>query len=390
MRRIVLALLTLFCMATAAPANEIRGRVLLRDSCVVAGDYVMVYSKDFGTGTLSDEDGNYCLVLPSSAGKVQLEFSRIGFTTVFLEVDCSGASTILKDVVMEPQALMLTAAYVTPDGKDPAQFVLSKVWETAKGKRNKQLNYRAEIEYDVATHQIPLVSSVLPKGIMGLARFAVALQGYGPLVRYCLKNDDFSATVKLSRQVKDGKALDFAHRLVRQNPVLPENVKKNVMSLFEMIDLFDMLYGEATDWGQKFSKKHKFRLTGTYEYGDKLVDVITWSNRRMKVSTTLHIVEEDWGILKLQVHNQEGEVMRCEARDSGNGVYMPVSFVIKPSISMIRAEDIPALIEEVKKMDNFSKGTRERAIKVLEDNLGHDFNPYVSVGYNVRYSFTSK
>ena len=82
--------------------------------------------------------------------------------------------------------------------------------------------------------------------------------------------------------------------------------------------------------------------------------------------------------------------MRCESRNVGNGVYMPISFVIKPNISMVRAEDIPALIEEVKKMDNFSKATRERAIKVLEDNMGHDFHPYISVGYNVRYSSRGK
>ena len=390
MKRLIPALLALLFAWTAAPARDISGRVLLRDSCIVAVDFVMIYCKEYGTGTLSDEDGRFCLHLPSGEAKLQLEFSRIGYTTVFREISLASGEYNIGDVVMEPQALMLTAAYVTPNGMDPAQFVLSKVWESAKENRKKQLNYRAEIEYDVATHQIPLVSSVLPKGLVGLARFAVALQGYGPLVRYCLKHDDLSASVKLSRQVRDGKALDFAHRLVRQNPPLPENVKKNVMSLFEMIDLFDMLYGESTDWGQKFSKKHKFRLTGTYEYGDKLVDVVTWSNRRMKVSATLHIVEEDWGILKLQIHSQEGEVMRCESRNVGNGVYMPISFVIKPNISMVRAEDIPALIEEVKKMDNFSKATRERAIKVLEDNMGHDFNPYISVGYNVRYSSIGK
>lgn len=377
-------------LSVAASAFDIKGRILLKDSTFVAGDYVMVYCQQLGTGTLSDEDGRFDLKLPGKPAKVRLEFSRIGYTTAYLELDCNAGETTIADLIMEPQALMLTAAYITPEGMDPAQFVLSRLWEQSKTNRRKQLDYRAGIEYDVATHEIPLVVSVLPKGLVGLARFAVALQGYGPLVRYCLKHDDFRAHVKLERQVKNGKTLDFNHRLISSDKALPENVRKNILSVFELVDLFDLLYGEATEWGQKFSKKHKFTLVGTYEYGDKLVDVLRWSNSRMKISATVHVVEEDWGILKVQIHSREGEVMRCEARDCGNGVYMPISMVLKPAVTMVRAEQIPELIEEVKKSNSFNKATRDRAVKLLEDHLGQDFNPYVSVTCNVRYNLSSK
>ena len=66
---------------------------------------------------------------------------------------------------------------------------------------------------------------------------------------------------------------------------------------------------------------------------------------------------------------------------------MPVSFVLKPTITMIRAEQIPELIEYVRNSDRFKKGMKERAIKLLESRLGSDFNPYVSFGFNIRYRY---
>ena len=87
MKRLIPALLALLFAWTAAPARDISGRVLLRDSCIVAGDFVMIYCKEYGTGTLSDEDGRFCLHLPSGEAKLQLEFSRIGYTTVFREIN---------------------------------------------------------------------------------------------------------------------------------------------------------------------------------------------------------------------------------------------------------------------------------------------------------------
>lgn len=393
MKKILTIICTFFFLSVigsvCSRAAEIQGRVLLsvENGEPAGGDFVMVYCPDLKTGTMSDENGYYSLKLPSSAQNktVKIEFSRIGYVTILKDFKVVGSISWAEEVILEPQALMLTAAYVTPKGMDAGDYVLSRLWAKSKENRKKQMNYRAEIDYDIATHELPIVTDVLPKALVGLAKFAVALNGFGPLVRYCLKNDDLSASVSLSRVVKDGSPTDFAHRMTKCDQKLPENVKKNVMSLFDLVDLFDMLYGEATDWGQKFAKKHKFKLVGTYEYGDKLVDVLKWSNSKYKVSATIHVVEDDWGILKMQAHSWEGEVIRCEARDLGNGVYMPISFVIKPSISRIRAEQIPALIEEVKKNNDLNKATKARAVKVLEDHLGSDFNPYVSVGYNVRY-----
>lgn len=387
MKRIALVLYMITVSCTMVWSREFSGKVFLRDTTLSEGDFVMVYCQALGTGTLTDEEGNYRIRIPDTGKSIVLEYSRIGYTTVFREFAPGDGDIAVDDIVMVPQALMLTAAYVTPDGMDPAKFVLSRLWAQSKKNRKKQMDYKADISYDVASHGLTVVSEVLPKSTVGFAKFAAAVNGFGPFVKYCLTNDDLSASAELKRRVRNGKAKDYDHRMIRTGQPLPKNVEKNILSIFELIDLFEIIYGETTNWGEKFSKDHVFTLEGTYEYGDKLVDVLKWSDSKSSISANVHIVEDDWGILKVQLFHWEGEVLRCEARNSGNGVYMPISFVLKPSVTMIRAEQIPGLIEEVRKNKDIKEKTKEKAIKVLERNLGHDFNPYISFGFNIRYFY---
>ena len=386
MKRIAL-LFVLLIASTGIRAREFTGKVFLRDTTLLEGDFVMIYCPSLGTGTLTDDEGNYRLNIPDNGKDIVLEFSRIGYTTQYLEFPSGSDEVAVEDIYLEPQALMLTAAYITPDGMDPAKFVLSKLWEQSRKNKKKQLNYKADISYDVASHGLTIINEVLPKGTVGLAKFAAAVNGYGPFVKYCLNNDDLSASVSLKRQVRGGRVKDYDHVLVRTGQDLPKNVQKNILSVFELIDLYGILYGETTKWGEKFSKSQVFSLEGTYEYGDKLVDVIRWVDSKNRFSANIHIVEDDWGILKVQLFHWEGEVLRCEARNAGNGVYMPISFVLKPSVTMVRAEQIPGLIAEIRKSNSFKEKTKEKAIKVLERNLGHDFNPYISFGFNIRYFY---
>lgn len=367
---------------------NVSGRVLLQDSDELkGGDYVMIYARDLGTGTLSDEQGNYSLSLPSRIpAKVRIEYSRIGYETITRTLDLQTYEVAAEDVILQPQYLMLTAAYVTPDGKDPAEVVLDKVWEHSRSVRKNPFDYRCQINYTVSTHELPLVSEAIPRGYVGLAKFVGATQGYGPLVRYCLKNDDFTAKASINRQVKDGQKLDYNKKLLESDQPLPDNVRQNVLSLCDIIDVFEIMYGDiSSNWGDHWTSKHKFKIIGTYEYDGNLVDVLSHTDRRNRSTINIHIVEEKWMMLKIQFYTREGEVCRVEARDIGNGVYMPVSLLLKPSVSMIRAEQIPGLIEAIRRDKNIKKGPKERMIKVLEDHLGEDFNPYISVASSLRY-----
>lgn len=368
--------------------QDVVGRVYLDPEYTIPGDFVMIYFPELGTGTMADESGCFDMKLPAHhSNKMQVEYSRIGYETVVKTVTLNGDVTELDTVVMEAQTLMLQAAYVAPEGMTAEEYILSRFWAKAKENRETRLTYGADITYDFATHELPLVAGALPKGKVRLVKIASRFMGYGSLVNFVLKNDDISASVSMNRTSVKGKSMDFNEKITASNPdPLPKGVQNDIFQVFHEIDLFDLVYGETTDWGEKFSKKHRFRLVGTYQYHDKFVDVLSWTGRE-KITVNLHIVEEEWGILKIQCESQEGEVLRAECRDTGKGVYMPISFVLKPTITKFRNEDIHLLIEEADKSSQLTDKSKERVRKILEERIasGEDFNPYISCGFNVRY-----
>lgn len=371
----------------------LQGRVMLHGgqgtdsgSALVPGDYVMVYAPALHIGTLSDEQGNFSISLPCA--DVELEFSRIGYAAHRQQLDLSDAEGTLDlpTVTLEPQPLMITAAVVTPDGMSPAEYILGRVIKKTKAAKGKNLSYEADISYDFTTHEIPLMASALSGGQLGMTKFAGSFMGIGPLVKYCLTTDDIYAYAQVHRSVVNGKGRDSNGRIVKSNPYpLPEKVQRNIIDFFGKIDLFDLLYGTGGKMGQSFAKDHEFQLEGSYEYDDKLVHVLSCKAYHMGIK--LHVVDGEWAILKMQLMRSRGEVLRIEAREMAGGIYMPVTFVMNPSISSIRNEQIPAIINIVQENKKLKKAGKTRLIAILEERYRNkeDFNPYIACGFSVKY-----
>lgn len=368
---------------TAAQSFEVCGQVFYKDTTAVPAAYVTVYCPSTGAGTLTDAWGGYSLRLPVK-GEFRVEISMMGYGTVERTVSFDGSGKLeLEPVYLEIQPIMLAAAYITPDGSPPADYILSQVWKRAALNRRKMQDYDASVNYHLATHQMDIVPELFSKFAVGAAKTAVFFTGYGPLVNYCLGREDVSVKASLERSVRSGKARDSNNRLVSSNAVLPPKVRKNVLSIFSLVDLFEMVYGENNEWGPKFSSRHKFELVGTYSYGSRLVDIIEWKHRYSGVKAIVHVVEEDWGILRIDV-GRGTEVVRCEARDVGGGIFMPVTLIVKPSLSLIPPEKLPSVIDDLEKSKDISKATARRARKILEEHP-EDLNPSLTVGYNVKY-----
>lgn len=370
--------------------TQISGRVALHehegDTLTHPADYVMVYAKEYSVGSLSDEEGAFSFVIKGESGKsVELELSRIGYSMVRIPVVLSGGDVDMGTIILEPQPLMLMAAYVSDEGKSPSEIILSKTWARSKEIREHPFDYRADIDYIMASHDIPIVAKAAPKILMGALKLFMGHEGYGPILNYTLKHDDCWASATMTRFVKGDRTLDCNQRLTDSSAPLPDDVRRNVLNALKYIDFFDVMYGEGNAWGEKFSQKHKFTLTGTYEWGDELVDVLSHTDRHGRSTAVLHIVEGSWMILKIQLITKEGEVFRCESRDVGNGIFMPVALVLKPSVTMIRHEQIPSLIKSIESDKNIPKKSKARMIKVLSECEG-DFNPYISVAGNVKYT----
>lgn len=397
LRLISLFILLVFCgsgVAFADTAVNVRGRVLLDGEVTSPGDYAVIFIPALGMGTICDEAGYFNIRLSESAPSVKLEFSRIGYDNEYRSVSLSSADVSadgelwLGDVHMRPQTLMLTAAYITPDGMSPSRFLLKKMRENVLRQRKSKPSYSAELQFNFSTHEIPLLAQVLSGGQKGLAKFAASMMGVGALVKYCLENDDISASAELKRNVNKNRSKDYDKIIHKSNPdPLPQNVQKSMFEFVNKVDLFDLLYGEANNWLNSFAEKREFQLEGTYEYGDRLVNVLSYTGRG-EMSIKIHIVEQDWGIMKLQIIRKHNEILRAEARDLGDGVYMPVSFIMNPGVSEVSWEQIPAVIQFVQKEKRFKKAGKARLVKILQERYDakESFNPYLACGFSVKYS----
>ncbi len=379
--------LTLAC--SSAYAGNIRGHIDKRDTSVSPAAYAMAYAKELRTGTTADENGDFVLRVPDeyNGKKIVVEYSLIGYSSVEkeLEVCPNGVTAPADSVILDFSPIMLAASYVTADGKDPAEYILSQVWKTADKNRKKVKNYSAHVEYTLATHELPMVAHILPGFTLMMAKIAAGFMGVGPVVDYATKHDDLMASVSLDRTIKNGVRKDSNHQILEMTENLPRNVQNNIKSIFGKVDLYGLLYGKDNAWGRKFTRRSTFVLQGSYNYGDYIVDVLHWDDPNSDASATIHVLEDNWSILKVQVGRGE-EAVQCEARDIGGGIFLPVSFVMRPALTRIKAKDIPAFIERAE-IEIKDKGIRKRAVKLLEGyrDRGEDFNPYIAARFNVRY-----
>ena len=370
-------------------AGIIRGHIDKRDTTVSPASYAMAYVAECRTGVTADERGDFLLRLPDkyNGKKVTVEYSLIGYTALEREWEVvpEGSTAPVDSVILDFSPIMLAASYVTADGKDPAEYILEQVWKTADKNRKKVKNYNAHVEYTLATHELPMVVHILPGFTIMMAQIAAGFMGIGPVVDYSIKHDDLFATVSLDRHVKNGVRKDSNQQILDMSPGLPRNVQNNVKSLFGKIDLYDLLYGKNNTWGRKFTRRSDFQLTGSYNYGNYIVDVLYWKDPNSDAEATIHVLEDNWSILKIQVGRQE-EAVQCEARDIGGGIFLPVSFVMKPALTRIKVKDIPMFIERAN-AEIKDKNVRKRAIKLLQEyqGRGEDFNPYIAARFNVRY-----
>ncbi len=384
-------LLCALLMLAASPlsAGILRGHIDKRDTVVSPAAYAMAYVPSIRMGVTADENGDFQIRLPAALeGKsVAVEFSLIGYESLekTLTVAHGEADAARDSVILNFAPIMLAASYVTADGSDPAKYILSKVWETADANRKKAWNYSADVNYTLTTHNLSLVTKIVPGFTLFWAKIAAGFMGIGPLVNYSTTHDDFTATVSLHRDVKNGVQKDTDRKILEMTDRLPKDVQQNVLSIFGKVNLYGLLYGSQNAWGRKFTRRSDFVLTGSYNYGDYIVDILQWKDPDSDASATIHVIEDLWQILKVQVGRGE-EAVLCEARDMGNGIFMPVSFIMQPTLTRVKARDIPAFIEIVKR-EKMDKNIRKRAIKLLEEYYarGEDFNPYIVVRFNVRY-----
>ena len=276
---------------------------------------------DQGIGTTSLLDGSYYLE-DIAPGDHTVEYSFIGHKTVRQKLHWTKDEAKVLDVVMEEAPIMLTTAFVTPNGEDPAQYILSHVWKKAEQKHASMPAFGAKVSTVISYSDfdiLKLMPSAVRATLMGMA----SMVGVKKIIKLLIKYPELRVSTTADVRHQNMKYTWSNQAIARCNEKLMDDEKKTVIKLIAEGDLYDAVYGSENKFR---SKKTKSVLKGSYEDGNRMVFVI--EGRQGKERYEMHVTEDTWDVLKLeQVDNVEHTQIEC--RPGPGGLYMPVSINYK-------------------------------------------------------------
>ena len=276
------------------------------------------------------------------------------------------------------------------------------------------VSWQAAVKYDAGMNDMDLLFKIIPKKYMILLKSALALGGYKKIFNLALDHPSLKAKVSLVRTYTNGKITDSEQKITECNEKLTAEEQKTLYTNKLLIEpnIFDEVYDDYEDWGRHGSARDKFQLVGSYEQDGKMIDVLeyieTRTSEREKVNeqgekvkekktrttvSRLHVVEDDWGILKAE---KKGEHIQesTECRDLGGGIYMPISSSSRLTLPTIPADSLPNMIakaeKELKDPKGFNKTEQkmlERFIKQLKEHEGRDIRMELFFAYDIKYRY---
>jgi len=409
MKKYLFSFLLALLIALPGAAQTLQGVVMLNDTTPCA--YATVFVPSISRGVAANELGQYTLdELP--AGTLQVEYACMGQQTVRRELTLAKGETLVNNETLSEKLLLLPPSIVTPDGESPAHYVLRHVWDKADENRNRIDTWQAEVKYDFGMNDIEMIIKVIPKKYITIIKMAAAVVGYRKIFNLLLDHPSLKAKVSLLRTYAKGKAKDSEQKVLYSSETLTADEQKTLSNNKLLIEpnLFDEIYDDYELYGRKGEARDKFQLSGSYDQDGKTIDVLeyvtTRTSERKKVNeqgdtvvvkrtytttTTLHVVEDVWGILKIEKRG-DGEHSLSECRDLGGGIYMPISSSNHIKHPIMKAEEIPAKIEEYEKRskDDLSKTERkmgEGFIEQLKKHQGRDVCFEVHFNYDIKYRY---
>lgn len=379
------------CLVVPLQAQTLSGRVMLNDSVPAA--YATVYVPVTRQGTVTDPDGHYLIDLPQ--GKVEVEFSYLGYRTENHQMVVEGAMPYIHDECLAEQPLNLNDVYVTPTGEDPAVYILRKVANQAKVNSRRLKHYEAHKEYVFHSQDADFLPAVLPKPIMWALNTLMKSMHRGALWEYCCSHEQTDARMTMQMICDDGRISYKNEKLHSATPSMSEKAREQLFKTAHE-DPFEKLYGNDTDYNPKTLKKNKckYKLKGTIEENGMVIDVLVNENagdEEDPAVSTLYVIEDNWCILRSEVISKTSREL-TECRNVGNGVYLPVSFLNEPTFASL---DLDKMIEkhkaelaERKQQGGKEDATERKFLQRVERyaSTHSTFKPSVANSYRISYS----
>lgn len=135
---LALAMLSLF--TSSSFAGGIRGNV--KDERGEPLAFTTIFVKQTGSGTATNVDGNYEIILPP--GRYELVFQFLGFETLTKQVDVT-SDFIEVNVILKTQATVLQTVTIHAGDEDPAYTIMRKAISKAKYHLQQLDSYSARV-----------------------------------------------------------------------------------------------------------------------------------------------------------------------------------------------------------------------------------------------------
>lgn len=276
---------------------------------------------------------------------------------------------------------------VTPNGEDPALYILGLVAQRAK-ENARTLEYDATVNSRMGCKDMKLLLDALSGTTRFFMKIAMKMAGMWSLIDYFTGNREVKVVTECDVHGR-GKKVDVERQQVME--AVPDMNEKQVNALFKVTTFnpFTALYGDDRRWHPKEAKGFGFKVVGALEEDGHVVDVLTGQKGRTKV--TVFVVEDVWGIKRVEYTHPMGTGI-LEAKNVGHDVYLPASYRMKPNYTGLPADSLQKLIR--KQLDSGEKIKRRgrKIMKRVDKQLDKhpDWSPGLSFSYRVDYSNVKK
>ena len=369
-------------------AQTITGRVMLNDT--LPASIATLYVPKLGIGTITDFDGYYRLEeLPK--GNHTIEFSYLGYRTERHELSLNDGQEVTLEVSLKEQPIELNDIYVTPNGEDPALGILRKVIQTAKQNKTRLQNYEASVSHDFLAKNFDIIYYIIPKGLKFIMKTGVKALKMGAVFDLCMNQPRMEGKLSSVDLFSNGKTRHTQEKILSSNPALNGKATEQIFRMAH-VDLFDELYVEPLDGIEKQLKKGTcpYRLKGIIEENGMKIDVLEKRSTYEGIVNVTHfyVIEDNWGILRMDQEVNGHCINRMEARNIGGGIYMPVSRLFSFDFSLLSS--LVQVKEE--KEDAADAGKKKSKAVQLPPEMEQRVRqaggfpyPFFSTGYSIQY-----
>lgn len=371
-------------------AQSLCGRVTLQG----CSDHALatVRIDKLGIGSTAKLDGSY-RVTGIKPGRHLVEYSFVGYKTVLQEMNFVEGEEKIFDVVLEEAPIMLSTVFVTPDGSDPARYIMNRVWANAELKYKTNNNFQISSSTVISFRDFDVVTELMPNSIRRLLMTAAALGGFKGVLQLIFAHPDLDVVTLGSATCKAGKYTWSNEQVKTCNVQLNDKEKKALNKLNIHEDLYKMVYRENLFR----NKKAKLTMKGSYQDGDDLVYIIEATKGKQR--EVMHVIDEKWDVKKYVLTEFDNTII-VEMRKSVGSLYMPVSINTKMVLMRETPEEMKRKASEENEPSRMEKRMGKKVTKqIVEDEQrmrrvekmsqrikDHGIEIAINYGMSLRYS----